>query len=103
MDDARIRQLTEEVLAQIGGAPGSSSSAGSSSPGLEARVLALERVVARLQAASVPLATSDEGLAHGHAHPSLQALRVGTGSTDRCVVEPDKPCVQSGQCRALGH
>jgi len=101
MDDARIRQLTEEVLAQIGGTSTGSSSTGSSSPGLEARVLALEGAVARLQAPPTPTARSGE--AHVHSHPSLQALRVGAGSADRCVVEPDKPCVQSGQCRALGH
>jgi hypothetical protein len=98
MDDARIRQLTEEVLAQIGGA-----AAGSSSPGLEARVSALEAAVARIQAPPLPMASSGKSHVHVHTHPSLQALRVGPGSTDRCVVEPDKPCVQSGQCRALGH
>ena len=106
MDDARIRQLTEEVLAQIGGASAGSSSSGSSSsgsssPALEARVLALEGAVARLQTPPTP--TAHSGQAHVHVHPSLQALRMGAGSTDRCVVEPDKPCVQSGQCRALGH
>jgi hypothetical protein len=99
MDDARIRQLTEEVLAQIGGAP-----AGSSSPGLEARVAALEAAVARMQPPPVPPASSSAPHVQVHAaHPSLQALRLGPASSDRCVVEPDKPCVQSGQCRALGH
>jgi hypothetical protein len=95
MDDARIRQLTEEVLGQIGGAAG-----GARSSDLESRVAALEAAVGRLQGASPPSASAGE--AHVHAHPSLQVLKVGPGS-DRCVVEPDKPCVQSGQCRALGH
>jgi hypothetical protein len=97
MDDARIRQLTEEVLGQIaGGGPGPSD--------LESRVAALEAAVARLQgAAARPAAPADrETHVHVHAHPSLQPLKVGPGS-ERCVVEPDRPCVQSGQCRALGH
>jgi hypothetical protein len=95
MDDARIRQLTEEVLGQIGG-----TATGSAAGVLESRVAALEAAVARLQAASPASPPARE--AHVHSHPSLQPLKVGPGS-DRCVVEPDKPCVQSGQCRALGH
>jgi len=95
MDDARIRLLTEEVLGQIGG-----TALGPSSPDLESRVAALEAALARLQAAS-PAALPVRA-AHVHSHASLQPLKVGPGS-DRCVVEPDKPCVQSGQCRALGH
>jgi hypothetical protein len=97
MDDARIRQLTEEVLAHIGGA------AASSPPGLESRVAALEAAVARLQAAPAAPAPPGEAHVHVHAHPSLQVLKVGAAPSDRCLVEPDKPCVQSGQCRALGH
>ena len=98
MDDARIRQLTEEVLAQIGGVPGPQASSD-----LESRVAALESAVARLQGAA-PAAQGRAADTHGHvhSHPSLQVLKVGAGS-ERCVVEPDKPCVQSGQCRALGH
>ena len=95
MDDARIRLLTEEVLGQIGG-----GTPGSAAGDLESRVAALEAVVARLQAAAPASPPARE--AHVHSHPSLQPLKVGPGS-DRCVVEPDKPCVQSGQCRALGH
>jgi hypothetical protein len=97
MDDARIRQLTAEVLAHIGGAGG-----GAVAPDLESRVAALEAAVARLQPGAPAQATAGEAHVHVHTHPSLQVLRVGSGS-DRCVVEPDKPCVQSGQCRALGH
>jgi hypothetical protein len=95
MDDARIRRLTEEVLGQIAGAP-------ASSPDLESRVAALESAVARLQGTAPPAPPVREAHVHVHTHPSLQSLRVASGS-DRCVVEPDKPCVQSGQCRALGH
>ena len=100
MDDSRIRQLTEEVLAQIGAG---AATAGSASPGLEARVSALEAAVARLQPASSPRTAPADAPVHVHTHPSLQVLRAGPPSSDRCVVEPDKPCVQSGQCRALGH
>ena len=98
MDDDRIRRLTEEVLAQIGGAPGAHPASD-----LESRVAALESAVARLQGAA-PAAHGREAHIHGHvhSHPSLQVLKVGAGS-ERCVLEPDKPCVQSGQCRALGH
>jgi hypothetical protein len=96
MDDDRIRRLTEEVLAQIGGAPGPAPASD-----LESRVAALESALARLQAAA-PAAPVREAHVHVHSHPSLQVLKVGAGS-ERCVVEPDKPCVQSGQCRALGH
>jgi hypothetical protein len=96
MDDARIRLLTEEVLGQIGGA-----APGPPAADLESRVAALEAVVARLQAGSPASPPARE--AHVHAHPSLQPLRLVGAGSDRCVVEPDKPCVQSGQCRALGH
>lgn len=94
MDDERIRQLTEEVLGRIG-APAPSPAASD----LESRVAALESAVARLQSA----APAREAHVHVHSHPSLQVLKGAPGASDRCVVEPDKPCVQSGQCRALGH
>jgi hypothetical protein len=92
VDDERIRQLAEEVLAEIrGSVPGPAEA-----PSLEARVAALEVAVRELGgggAASVVLA---------HAHPSLSLLSISGGS-DRCRMEPDKPCVQSGMCRTLGH
>ena len=98
MDDARIRQLTEEVLSQIGGTGG-----GPASADLESRVAALERAVARLQPGTAPAAAAGPGRAPGSGHPSLQVLRAAPGSSERCVLEPDKPCVQSGQCRSFGH
>ena len=95
MDDARIRELTEEVLSQLG-------AGGSSAPaGLEARVAALEVAVARLQLGPARAAPAPAAV-HVHTHPSLQVLAVPGGS-DRCVMEPDKPCVHSGSCRTLGH
>ncbi|HEY2942579.1 MAG TPA: hypothetical protein VGN09_09115 [Vicinamibacteria bacterium] len=95
MDDKRIRELTEEVLSQIG------TGGGAAPPGLEARVAALEVTVSRLQAGSARPAAVPAAI-HVHAHPSLQVLSVPGGS-DRCVMEPDKPCVHSGSCRVLGH
>ncbi len=94
MDDQRIRELTDEVLSQIG------TGGASSSAGLEARVAALETTVARLQIGAVRSAPA--AAVHVHTHPSLQVLGVPGGS-DRCLMEPDKPCVQSGACRVLGH
>ena len=95
MDDARIRELTDEVLSQIG------AGGGPAPAGLEARVAALEAKVARLQlGAARPAATP--AAVHVHTHPSLQVLSV-PGGADRCMMEPDKPCVHSGSCRTLGH
>jgi hypothetical protein len=94
MDDNRIHELTEEVLSQLreGAVPRSAD--------LESRVAALEATVARLQlGAGRPAAPP---AVHVHTHPSLQVLSVPAG-TDRCVMEPDKPCVHSGACRVLGH
>jgi hypothetical protein len=99
MDDARIRQLTEEVLAALQ-SPAGSEGAG----GLEARVAALERAVSRLQPApGAPAAAPPPATVHVHAHPALQVIASVPGGGERCVLEPDKPCVQSGACRSLGH
>jgi hypothetical protein len=99
MDDERIRQLTADVLNQLRGP----SEAGAS-PDLEARVAALEAAVARLQAAPRAAAASAATAAEVHvlAHPALRVLNVPGGS-DRCLLEPDQPCVQSHACRTLGH
>jgi hypothetical protein len=96
MDDSRIKQLTQEVLSQI---------AGSSEPhvaDLESRVAALEAAVNALRPRAETAGATVTALTVVAAHPSLQPLSV-PGGADRCVLEPDKPCVQSGQCRALGH
>jgi hypothetical protein len=110
MDDERIRQLRDEVLAAIrdpGPRPPDAAA-------LSARVAALEEAVRALQAAvsgpSVGVATAvavaraagGANAASGHDHPSLRRLDV-PGGVDHCVLEPDKPCVESGRCRALGH
>jgi hypothetical protein len=96
VDDERIRQLTAEVLNHLRG----TTQAGAAAD-LESRVAALEAAVGRLErgAASGDLPVAQ---VHVHAHPSLRVLGVPGGS-DRCLMEPDKPCVQSQACRVLGH
>jgi hypothetical protein len=104
MDDARIKQLAEDVLSQIHG--GGRDAGGSD---LEGRVAALEAAVRALQsgaAAAAPPATTVV-VAHAaqpHTHPALALLGPsGGGPGSPCVLEPDKPCVGSGQCRSFGH
>jgi hypothetical protein len=94
MDDSRIRELTDEVLSQIG------AGGGPAPADLESRVSTLEAAVARLQAGGPPGPAA--AAVHVHTHPSLQLLSVPAG-IERCVMEPDKPCVSSGACRTLGH
>jgi hypothetical protein len=94
MDDSRIEQLRREVLTQLGASPSERAA-----HDLESRVAALEATVAELRGGSVRPAPT---VPRGHAHPSLQVLGPGGGG-DRCVMEPDKPCVQSHACRTFGH
>jgi hypothetical protein len=105
MDDRRIRELKEEVLGVLQGRAQSEPG----SPDLPSRVSALERAVQRLErsAGSAPPgpAPAADGptavLVQTGSHPSLHVLNV-PGGTDRCVLEPDKPCVKSGACRTYG-
>ena len=60
---------------------------------------ALESAVADLQAGGAPAPALAR---RGHPHPSLRVLGPGGGG-DRCLMEPDKPCVHSNACRVLGH
>jgi hypothetical protein len=94
MDDARIDQIRRDVLAQLGASP-----AERVTHDLEPRVAALESAVADLQAGG---AFPPAPARRGHSHPSLQVLGPGGGG-DRCLMEPDKPCVQSHACRTFGH
>ena len=93
MDDSRIEQLRREVLTQLGASPSERVS-----HDLESRVAALEAAFAELQGGPRSLPSPPRG----HAHPSLQVLGPGGGG-DRCVMEQDKPCVQSHACRTFGH
>ena len=104
MDDARIDQLRRDVLAQLGASP-----AERVTHDLESRVAALESAVADLHGGHHQGAWLQAGGApppalarRGHPHPSLQVLGPGGGG-DRCLMEPDKPCVQSHACRTFGH
>lgn len=97
MDDARIAQLREEVVSQLRRSADPVAAAD-----LESRVAALEAAVGELQQHG-PRAAPPPGSAGGpRAHPSLQVLHVAGGAT-ACVLEPDKPCVQSHACRTFGH
>jgi len=102
MDDAKIKQLTEEVLSQIRGG-------GASEPSdLDGRVAALEAAVRALQrGGAAPAAGTTVVVTHGGPaplHPALSQLGPsGGGAGNPCILEPDKPCVSSGQCRTLGH
>ena len=104
MDDERIRQLTEEVLSAVRGAPAERETAAS----VDARLKALEAAVRRLEAAGPSLATVSATVvaaprtpATAVRHPSLRLLDV-PGGEDRCILEPDLPCEKSGRCRSLG-
>jgi hypothetical protein len=92
MDDARIRALTDEVMAAL-----DRDQTARTADSLEARVGALEAAVARLSAAAdAPAPAAPRG------HVSLRVLDV-PGGGERCVLEPDKPCTNTGTCRSFGH
>ena len=100
MDEARIRELAEEVLRELRAPSPEPAVRGS----LEARVAALESEVARLRR-SLPVVSEAPAVhvhVEAHEHPSHGRLGPGAGG-ERCVVEPDKPCTQSGQCRSFGY
>jgi hypothetical protein len=88
VDDERIKQLTAEVMGAL------HSSAATES--LEDRVAALEKAVRGHGPVSVQVVSAS-------VHPSQSLVGPPTPPGSRCVMEPDKPCVQSGMCRTLGH
>ena len=92
MDDARIRALTDEVMTAL-----DRDQTSRTTDSLEARVAALEATVARLTSRE---AAPEPPPARGHV--SLRMLDV-PGGGDRCVLEPDKPCTNTGTCRSFGH
>lgn len=96
MDDERIRQLAQEVLADLA-RPAEKDTPGMAD--LETRVSALESVVGELRGRHAAPVLVDRP-----AHPSFILLGpAGNPGSDRCVMEPEKPCVQSGACRTFGH
>jgi hypothetical protein len=94
MDDARIRALTDELMTAL-----DRDQSVRTTDSLEARVAALEAAVARLVPAAAPVPVAP---AAPHAHVSLRVLDVPSGG-DRCVLEPDQPCTNTGTCRSFGH
>jgi len=96
MDDARIRELTDEVLRAIRGPAETRRDVS-----LEERVAALEARVGALQAGSGPAASVAVARAEV---PALRLVEVpGAGGTGECSLEPGRPCVGSGRCRTFGH
>jgi hypothetical protein len=100
MDDAKIKQLTEEVLSEL---RGGADPAGASD--LEGRVAALEAALAGFRGAPAPAATTVvvAQTVTPSAHPASGLIGPSGGGQGACVLEPDKPCVGSGQCRSFGH
>ena len=105
MDDERIRQLADEVLAAVRGAPAERDHDAS----VEARLSRLEAAVRRLEAtgpagaqATLAVVATPGTPPFAVRHPSLRLLDV-PGGVDRCILEPDQPCEKSGRCRALGY
>jgi hypothetical protein len=99
MDDAKIKELTEEVLSQLrsGGSPAPAAD-------IEGRLAALEAAVHALQAGSGAATTVVVAqTVAAPAHPSSGLLGPAGGGQGACLLEPDKPCVGSGQCRSFGH
>jgi hypothetical protein len=88
VDDERIKELTAEVMRAL------HSSA--DTVDLETRVAALEKAVR----GSVPMTVQ---VVSTSVRPSQSLLGPPAPPGGRCVMEPDKPCVQSGMCRTLGH
>jgi hypothetical protein len=100
MDDKRIQELAEEVLGQLRGGKDEASS------DLEARVAMLEAAVRRLQShppAPAAPATVVVVPSPAPSHPAFGLLGPSAGAGSACVLEPDQPCVGSGQCRSFGH
>lgn len=101
MDDSRIRQLAEEVLRELrSGAPAPPAD-------LESRVAALEAALRSPRWAAPPPAVATASVVVAQvaapAHAAFGLLGPAAEGHGRCVLEPDKPCVGSGQCRSFGH
>jgi hypothetical protein len=97
MDDEQIRQIAAGVLADLRG-PGTPALPSSGSESLERRVSALEGAVRQLQGRGPTVTVAAAAVSH----PSQALLPVPAGG-DRCLLEPERPCVESGMCRAFGH
>jgi hypothetical protein len=90
MDDARIKQLSDEVMAQLG----------QPTP-LELAQRALAR---RAPEAPAAPGTIEVVAVAVTVHPSHHKFELPSGASDgRCVLEPGRACSGSGLCRTLGH
>ena len=87
MDDKRIQELTEEVLGKLAGRPETAD--------LEQRIAALEHPAGRHKAVAGPGARGK--------HVALRIIEVATDCDDKCLLEPDHPCSNSGRCRSFGY
>jgi hypothetical protein len=99
VDDERIKELTAEVMEALRKPPSSSAGTSHSSAdtmNLEDRVAALEKAVHASVSRTVQIVATS-------VHPSQSLLGPSAPGDGRCVMEPDKPCVQSGMCRTFGH
>jgi hypothetical protein len=90
VDDERIKALTDEVMKEL--------THSSAAADLEDRVAALERAVQGRSQPPIAIAVATVS-----PHPSQSLLGPEAPPGGHCVMEPDKPCVQSGMCRTLGH
>jgi hypothetical protein len=100
MDDERIRQLTQEVLADLARPAEADLSGVTDLEALESEVRGLRGGAPAGTAGPVVAALVVS--AERPSHPSAHLFELGPGSR-QCVMEPDKPCVQSGACRNFGH
>lgn len=126
MDDARIKELTEEVLGALyrRGAAEPAALPGVPPSALETRVAALEARLQQLQggapaaapqahgacvpnataiAVAAPNSTATAIVTQTTTHVALQLLNIAGSSDGRCVLDADKPCSGSGACRTFGH
>ena len=87
MDDKRIQELTEEVLGKLAGRPETAD--------LEHRVGALEHATGQSKAIPGPGGRGK--------HVALRIIEVATDCDDKCILEPDQPCSNSGRCRSFGY
>lgn len=91
-----VRQITENVLRRLGEQP-----LASATPVEESSPMGLFRT-ARTQ----PTSSATPAL-----HPALTVFQEPEGIGEilefmgekKCVIEPDKPCINSGRCKSFGH
>ena len=86
MDDERIQELTEEVLGKLAERPETAD--------LEHRIGALEHAAGHRKA--IPPGARAK-------HVALRIIEIAARGEDECLLEPGKPCSNSGRCRSFGY